>query len=274
MSIKLSKFDITSIPDDATICICAKRNSGKSWLIRDIMYRKKDFPAGMVLAPTDRMTEFYTSFIPSTFVHYEFRSELLTNLFLRQSVVSEKIKEGRRVDPRAFLIMDDCLSSKGTWAKDPNIAEIFYNGRHRNIMFLLTMQFPLGILPELRGNFDYIFLLREDIISNQKRLYDHYAGMFPSFEVFRRVFDEVTDDFGCMVINNLSRSKELQDKVYWYKAVDPGQFTVGGNSFRRYHNKHYDPDWRKKKAPFNVADYLKKKNGVTVDVELTHTRQE
>lgn len=275
-SIKLNKFDIGSIPDDATICLCAKRNSGKSWMIRDLMYHKRDFPAGMVLAPTDRMTEFYTKFIPSVFVHYDYKTELLTNLFLRQTYLSDKNKDREKsgkkeIDPRAFLIMDDCLSSKGEWAKDPNIAEIFYNGRHRKIMFLLSMQFPLGLKPELRGNFDYIFLLSEDFISNQKRLYEHYAGMFPSFEIFRKVFTEVTDNFGVMVINNKSRSKLIQDKVFWYKAVNPGSFMVGGRTFSNYHKRHFDPQWNKKKAPFDVCDYLKKKNRVIVDVELGDT---
>lgn len=230
----------------------------------------------MVLAPTDRMTEFYTKFIPSVFVHYEYKSELLTNLFLRQTCLSDKNKErvtqGKKpIDTRAFLIMDDCLSSKGEWAKDPNIAEIFYNGRHRKILFLLSMQFPLALKPELRGNFDYIFLLSEDFISNQKRLYDHYAGMFPSFEIFRKVFTEVTDNFGVMVINNKSRSKLIQDKVFWYRAADPGSFLLGGRLFTNYHKRHFDPDWNRKKVPFDVCEYMKKKNRVVVDVELGET---
>ena len=84
--------------------------------------------------------------------------------------------------------MDDCLGSKHAWAKDKPILEMFYNGRHFQITFILTMQFPLGIGPELRSNFDYVFLLADDFVSNQKRIYDHYAGMFPNFESFRRVF--------------------------------------------------------------------------------------
>ena len=50
----------------------------------------------------------------------------------------------------------------------------------------------MGIPPEMRSNFDYIFLLAEDFISNRKRLYEHYAGMFPNFDIFQQVFTEVT----------------------------------------------------------------------------------
>ena len=273
MSIKLHKFDLASIPDDATICMCAKRRSGKSFLIRDLLHTKRNIPAGMVLAPTDRMTEFYTKFIPSIFVHYEYRSELLSNLFSRQQLITEKNKQRvlqhrKPIDKRAFLIMDDCLSSKGEWAKDPNIAEMFFNGRHHNIMFILSMQFPLGIKPELRGNFDYIFLLSEDFLCNQKRLYEHYAGMFPSFEVFRKVFTETTENFGCMVIDNKSHSKNIQDKVFWYRASEPGEFMVGSSKTQNYHKKYFDPEWGQRRKPFDVTEYLKKKRGVDFEVEL------
>ena len=75
--------------------------------------------------------------------------------------MKEKEKEGKNIDPRGFILMDDCLSKKGSWMKDQPIMELLFNGRHYRLMYMLTMQFPLGITPELRCNFDYIFLLKE-----------------------------------------------------------------------------------------------------------------
>ena len=40
----------------------------------------------------------------------------------------------------------------------------------------------------MRSNFDYIFLLAEDFTNNRKRLCEHYAGMFPDFASFRRIY--------------------------------------------------------------------------------------
>lgn len=272
-SIKLKRFDMKSLPDGSTNALLAKRASGKSWLIRELMYHKRDYPAGIVLAPTDTMTNFYAKFIPPVFVHYEYRTELLTNLFMRQQLLAdeneERKKKGKKlIDTRSFLIMDDCLSSKGEWAKDPSIAEIFYNGRHRNITFLLSMQFPLGIKPEFRTNLDYIFLLAEDFYSNQKRLYEHYAGCFPSFEMFRKVFVEVTQNYGCLVIDNRSRSSDITQKCFWYRASDPGPFMVGTPRTIRYSEKTFDPEWNKKSQPFDVQEYLRKRSKFHVNVEL------
>ena len=86
---------------------------------------------------------------------------------------------GKIIDPRTYIVMDDCLSSKGSWMRDKPILELLFNGRHYEIMYILTMQFPLGIPPDLRVNFDYIFLMAEDTLSNLKRIFDHYAGCFP-----------------------------------------------------------------------------------------------
>ena len=58
------------------------------------------------------------------------------------------------------------------------------NGRHFKILFLITMQYPLGIPPNLRSNIDYVFILRDNTVGNRKRIYENYAGMFPNFDIF------------------------------------------------------------------------------------------
>jgi hypothetical protein len=181
-------------------------------------------------------------------------------MLYRQTQIIEKAKEkarrGKKCDPRAFLIMDDCLSSKGSWMKDETIMQMFFDGRHYKIMYILTMQFPLGITPELRCNFDYIFLLAEDFQSNQKRLYDHYAGMFPSFPSFRQVFVDLTDDYGCMVIVNRGSRKNFLDKVFWYKAIDDNIDQIGCNQFNEFNKNNYDKHWREKNKPFDITQFV------------------
>jgi hypothetical protein len=169
--------------------------------------------------------------------------------------------------------MDDCLGDKKSWVRDAPILELLFNGRHYQIMYILTMQFPLGITPELRSNFDYIFLLKEDFISNQKKLFDHYAGMFPNFNSFRQVFTELTADFGCMVIDNRRKASNPLERLFWYKAPDlSGQNKMmGGKQFRKFHEYNYDKDWRKKKSSYDFVawsnDVRKNKGVINVEKE-------
>ena len=141
------------------------------------------------------------------------------------------------------------MSSKHLWLKDPNVLSVFNEGRHYQLTFILSMQYSLGIQPELRSNFDYVFLLGEDFINNRKKLYEHYAGMFPSRELFDQVFLQVTDDYGVMVINNRLRSNDIRKKVFWYKAKKKENLSVGCNRFKAFHNMYYDPN-HDKRLPF------------------------
>lgn len=270
------KFKLSDIEDHAAICMIAARNSGKSVLVRAILENKKHFPAGVIIAPTDKLSGFYNDFFPPSFIHYEYSSELLSKIFLRQTMIIEKnkerIKQGKKpIDTRLFLVMDDCLAQKGSWMKDQNILELLQNGRHYHITFILTMQYALGITPELRSNFDYVFLLSEDFISNQKRLYEHFAGMFPSFEIFKRAFAKITENFGAMVINKRIKSTNITDKIYWYKAdlaEISKKFVVGNGNFTKFNDKYYNKEWNKSKKIFNVDDYLNKKQKLNIDINL------
>ncbi len=261
-SMPIREFNLDWMCNNPSICMIAKRGSGKSWVCRAILKHFNHLPGGVIIAKTERMSTFYGNFFPDSYIHYEYKSEILENLLFRQEKIIEKCKrkfaQGKKVDPRAFLLMDDCLASKGTWMNDQPILEVFYNGRHYQLLFVLTMQFPLGIRPELRCNFDYIFLLAEDFYSNQKRLYDHYAGMFPSFDLFRQVFLQVTDDFGCMVIVNRGSRKDILDKVFYYKAPNEDIGVIGCEQFKKFHSKNYNQNWKEEGKAFDLKDYTKK----------------
>jgi len=138
----------------------------------------------------------------------------------RQKDISKKTKSDPTcigVDPRAFLILDDCFAND-EWVKDNNIKTMFMNGRHFNLTCIITIQPAMGMPPSLRANIDYTFICKDTNNSNLKRLYDHYARMFPTFEMFKNVFDRYTDDNGCLVIDNSSTSDKLEDQLYWYRA--------------------------------------------------------
>jgi len=272
----ISKFRLKDMVKDPSIVMVAKRGSGKSWVCRNILkfLNRVGIPGGMVIAKTEKMNPFYSNFFPELYIHYEYKTEILEKMLFRQEKMmdkrAEKNKRGKRVNPRAFLVMDDCLASKTTWVKDKPIQEIFYNGRHYKLTFILTMQFPLGIGPELRCNFDYIFLLADDFISNQKRLFDHYAGMFPNFDSFRQVYNQLTQDFGCMVIVNRGSRSEFLDKVFYFKASEESDDTIGSKQFIKFNEYNYDKNWTRKNKAVGIEELAlrKKKTGSSIKVTL------
>ena len=173
-----------------------------------------------------------------------------------KQVKREKEAYGRsNIDPRAFVILDDCLYD-ASWSKDKVMRLLFMNGRHWKIMLIITMQYPLGIPPNLRTNIDYVFILREPYIANRKRIFENYAGMFPTFESFCQVMDQCTENYECLVVDNNAKSNKLQDQIFWYKAQNHKDFKLGSKEFWEIskdlnsddEDDEYDPNSSRKKS--------------------------
>jgi hypothetical protein len=167
------------------------------------------------------------------------------------------------IDPRTFVILDDCLFDN-TWARDKMMRLLFMNGRHWKVMLIITMQYPLGIPPILRTNIDYVFILRENYIANRRRIYENYAGMFPTFESFCQVMDQCTENFECLVINNNVKTNKLQDQVFWYKADGHNDFRLGSKEYWNL-SKGYDSEDEDEK--YDPSANKKKKNGQNIKVK-------
>jgi energy-coupling factor transporter ATP-binding protein EcfA2 len=275
-TLRLKKFHpkmLMQIAKNPTVAMIAKRGSGKSTAIRAIMDYYKDIPGGNIISKTEKMSPFFSCFFPDLFIFYDYTTEIVQNLLDRQEDIKDKRfrKERKKknpstVDTRAWLIMDDCLAQKGKWAKDGPILEVFLNGRHYDLFFVLTMQYPLGIGPDLRSNFDFIFIFFSNYINIQRKIWEQYAGMFDTFDSFKFVFNKCTTNYGCMVINNRINSENVEDIVYWWRAEDK-ELTdfIGHKSFVAHHNKFYDKHYlrklrlAKKQKRFNIVDACRKK---------------
>jgi len=207
------------------IVVIGKKDTGKSFLVRDILFHtQRHFPVGTVISATEIANEFFQNMVPSKLIHDKYRPEIIQNVIKRQANMKQKRNQDKStrggsssIDPRAFLILDDCLYDQ-SWIRDRNVRYLFMNGRHVHTMFIITMQYARGIPPALRTNIDYVFILRENIVSNRRKLYEQYAGMFPDFDSFCQVMNQCTENFECLVIDNNAKSNKLEDQVFWYKA--------------------------------------------------------
>ena len=277
MNLELKKFDMKNISFKANetkgpvVVLIGRRDTGKSFLVRDLLFYHQDIPIGTVISGTEEGNGFYGKLVPKLFIHNEYNTVIIENILKRQRQVLKQIKKEvetfkkSTIDPRTFVILDDCLYD-ATWARDKLMRLLFMNGRHWKIMLIITMQYPLGIPPTLRTNIDYVFILREPYIANRKRIYDNYAGMFPTFESFCQVMDQCTENYECLVINNNSKSNKLQDQVFWYKAESHNDFKLGSKEFWEMSKKINSDDEDEQYDPNNVK---KRGSGPKISVKKT-----
>ena len=68
MEIQLRKFDMREIKDDKVVVLIGKRDTGKSFLCKDILYHHKGIPVGQVISGTEGANQFYSKIVPKLFI--------------------------------------------------------------------------------------------------------------------------------------------------------------------------------------------------------------
>lgn len=276
--LKVREFDLDDMFDDVCVLIIAKRGSGKSWITRAILHNlmKRKIPAGIVISPTDSANGFFSEFFPDTFIHREYSPELMCRVLDHQIMLVRKEKEKREKGQtikggiRCFVVMDDCLASVNKWRKCEYVRDIMMNGRHHKLTFILTMQEPMGIPPELRTNFDYVFLLREESDNNLKKYYTQYASIFPNIQVFKKIFNKVTENFSAMVLINKGLTRTLFDKFAFYKAPAlKGIKYKMAKPYRIHHKMNYNSKWEERMQDKRMNEMYEKLNNKNSKVAIS-----
>ena len=95
MNLALKKFDITSISSDKVVVFIGKRNTGKSFLVKDLLYYHKHVPIGTVISATEEANPFYGHMIPSLFIHNKYTPEIVANSLKRQKMVIRKLNKDK-----------------------------------------------------------------------------------------------------------------------------------------------------------------------------------
>ena len=108
---------------DQLLFLIGRRDTGKSFLVRDLLYYHQDIPIGTVISGTEAGNGFYAKMVPKLFIHDEYNTAIIENILKRQKMVVKQIKKenqayGRsNIDPRTFVILDDCLYDN-SWTRE------------------------------------------------------------------------------------------------------------------------------------------------------------
>jgi hypothetical protein len=223
----IRRFDMDMIQPRRTILIIGKRGTGKSVLVKDILYHiRKRVDCGFAITPTQDTVEMFRDCLPDCCIYEEYSEQTVSNIVQTMKNL-KKLGKSRDV---AFC-MDDCMYDK-TVMKTEDMRYIHMNGRHDHIWFINSVQYLMDISPALRANIDYVFVLRETVRSNRVKLYNFFFGMFQRFEEFNMVMDKTTNNYECLVLDNTQKSNNLNECLYYYKAnPNIGKFRVGRSIF-------------------------------------------
>ena len=233
MSIRIRKFDSSSIKESRIIFILGKRNTGKSVLMKDLLYHMPRPDYVVAMAPTEDTLRMYREFLPESSIFNHFSQEKLDRIV---SVQRELVNRNKKRS--LLIILDDCLYQKGV-LKSTSMRSIFFNGRHDHISLICAAQYMMEVDVSLRTNVDYIFSMRENILTNRQKLYKYYFGQFAKFEEFDKVMNACTQEYKALVLDGTVSSTSPTDCVLWYKArVDVPPFRLSKGIFWTFSERY------------------------------------
>ena len=216
VDLKLRQFNLSQMRPYALSVVVGKRGSGKSTFMNNLMYAYRHVPLCIVISPTNEVNQEFSSMVPSSFIHDEFRKEIIQQLITRQKKLIQKTK-GRDRKNDVILILND-FSYNPEILKTQEMRNLAMAGRHYQIYVFLLLQYVKDLPPAFRCNADYVFLTRDNNKENQKKLHDCFFGVFPTFESFYEVFVQVTQNFGVLCYDNTSLSMDLADYIFWCRG--------------------------------------------------------
>ena len=222
-------------------------NSGKSSLIKALMYSKKHIiPTIQVFSGTESSNDFFGEWVPPLFIFDGLEVGDLSQIekFEKRQKVARKYLEPNGFNPWCALIIDDCTYDR-KFLKKPIMQKIFKNGRHMNLIHILSLQYAVDIDSSIRSSIDGVFIFREPKKDAREKLFKYYASSIPSFSDFNEIMDELTEDYSCIFIDYKAKTNNLEDCMYYFKAdinAIPKGWKFGSKEFWEYNKIRYDPN--------------------------------
>ena len=264
MRLKIQKFDPATQMKPFRICLfIGRRGTGKTKLIEDVMYRMRDrFDMGLCMTPTEETAAMFRQHVPDAWIYDGFNMARLEQMLAMQRATLAAGKEPRSL----FLIADDCGFDRSAF-KGKAVRDLFMNGRHARITYLSAMQYVMDVTPDIRTQIDYVFCLKESIITNKQKLWKSFFGMFEKYDDFSRTLDRCTDNYGAIVLDQTSPTSKIEDCVFWYRSeLELPPFKLGRPVFHTMASKHAkSATQRRQEAEVKIVG--------SVDKRITHVER-
>lgn len=238
---EIDKWD-GEIGPHQTVAFFASRGGGKSYCIRDLLYRNRHkFKTVIIICPSEFVNDDgYKEIIPDCFIFDELNEatvQMIHNLmFLRQKALKKKLAPWMKdiSDINVLIIMDDCMTEPKKFLNGPVVKSLYKMGRHFKIGLWTVVQYFNDLHAELRPNVDISIILKTDNKKLQAKFQD-FVGKFDNKYEFSQILTDTTENYGCFV-------KDSKRGIFWYKAGAPPKGWKMNPDQWNYHNAHYIGD--------------------------------
>ena len=194
-----------------TVSLIAKRNSGKSVLLRYLVkQRKNKFDKIFVISPTEEVSHFYKDITDKNCIFYEWKEDWAEQLIKRMTETNSGVPEKKR--KQILVILDDIFADMNA-ANSPALKKIYLRGRHIGIAVIATCQYLYNLPPICRNNTDWVLVGQMNQASKQL-LGDEYLFGDIDKKDFIKLYNRSTIDYQFLVINTSSVKDDDLNQIY------------------------------------------------------------
>ena len=190
---------IERLPKYFTMCLASKRNSGKTYLMSEIikkLIKAKKVDMVLVMSNSAGLNKDYQSILPPGLV-MKFNEKVLEQLWVRQQKTDMAKRE------HIFIVLDDVLSDPRA-LRSELVSRIYSLGRHNMLSCAVCSQVANHVLtPVMKQNSDMLLwsklnrnqlaIIWESLNGVSKKGFIRWAEVFGGVHYNFCVFDNITD---------------------------------------------------------------------------------
>jgi hypothetical protein len=182
----------TMLRSGAVGLIIGHQNSGKTTLMCDL-FKGRDLHGGLIVEHTLNSRQYGDLADQADLFLEEFRESAATELISRQRRAGADASD-------SFVILDDCIYHISLYLSRP-IRTLFEHGRSLRTTTLIAQTYAMGLPPTVRTRIDWVFVFRESIRPNVRRIHEQYIRCGLSLSAFEALLRLPREDYDCLAID-------------------------------------------------------------------------
>ena|SRR5437868_7290723 len=217
----IKEFDFTTMTKNhPSILIIGKQQHCKEYICEKLFNQYSNINNKIVIDPTTN--KFYKKFVDKPFIYKNYSSDLINNIINRQKNLHNKFRLNHKIKYitklQTILLIENINMSY--LKNDMPFLNLYHNSRCYSINLWLMMDNLIGIERPIYDNYLFLFaendlILREILLEKIKQMRDDFYDIFDSDSHFYEIFDVLTSNDGCMIIdNNKWNIKNMSDIIY------------------------------------------------------------
>lgn len=235
-SLKFEEFDIRKQLEDrkaSTVFICAKRNTGKTFLTECLLSQIPDFYSEVfVFSMTANLQKNEFKYVPSENIFTGLDEEKLTQIWEQKKAQVQRMEAqgiAKNKMPVTLIIMDDLISDPKC-RNSEILNRIYVAGRHVSICIFFisqTISSKYGITNVMKQNCDIVISFYLSNMYDRKALIEQFLSS-RSAETGLAIFDKIThQQYNSICIANHVVDKNPLKYIFYYKGYKPKPFSIG-----------------------------------------------